>query len=139
MTIAQVRVTPQAKAIHDSAIVVDTHADTTQYFLDPAFDHDFETENPFAMFLWNLVAEIGDVAKFEGWSGDGSPDYRVCREEAAQRVGGDADRTDEILRGEVALHEVPKEISSPEKTKERAEWVREKAAEYRKKLLEDLA
>ena len=35
---AQVRVTPQAKAIHDSAIVIDTHADTTQYFLDPAFD-----------------------------------------------------------------------------------------------------
>src|SRR5882757_5056340 len=35
---AQIKVTPQAKAIHDSAIIVDTHADTTQYFLDPAFD-----------------------------------------------------------------------------------------------------
>src|SRR3954466_10621146 len=35
---AQVRVTPQAKAIHDSAIVIDTHADTTQFFLDPNFD-----------------------------------------------------------------------------------------------------
>src|SRR5438067_4409953 len=35
---AQINVTPQAKAIHDSAIVIDTHADTTQYFLDPAFD-----------------------------------------------------------------------------------------------------
>jgi transcriptional regulator with XRE-family HTH domain len=108
-------------------------------FLDPAFDHDFETDNPFAMFLRNLVAEIGDVAKFEGWFGDGSPDYRVCREEAAQLVGGDTDRADEILRGQVALNEVPKEISSPEKAKERAEWVREKAAAYRKKSLEDLA
>src|SRR6266705_1996471 len=38
MAIAQTHVTPQAKAIHDSAIVIDTHADTTQYFLDPAFD-----------------------------------------------------------------------------------------------------
>ena len=37
---AQVKVTPQAKAIHDSAIVVDTHADTTQFFLDPNFDFD---------------------------------------------------------------------------------------------------
>src|SRR5437764_14077660 len=35
---AQIKVTPQAKAIHDSAIVIDTHADTTQYFLDPVFD-----------------------------------------------------------------------------------------------------
>ena len=35
---AQIKVTPQAKAIHDSAIVVDTHADTTQFFLDPSFD-----------------------------------------------------------------------------------------------------
>jgi membrane dipeptidase len=35
---AQIKVTPQAKAIHDSAIVVDTHADTTQFFLDPNFD-----------------------------------------------------------------------------------------------------
>jgi membrane dipeptidase len=36
--LAQVHVTPQAKTIHDSAIVVDTHADTTQFFLDPDFD-----------------------------------------------------------------------------------------------------
>ena len=63
----------------------------------------------------------------------------MCPEEAAQRVGGDTDRADEILRGQVALNEVPKEISSPEKAKERAEWVRKKAAEYRKKVLEDLA
>lgn len=35
---AQLKMTPQAKAIHDSALVVDTHADTTQFFLDPAFD-----------------------------------------------------------------------------------------------------
>jgi len=108
-------------------------------FLDPEFCHDFEIENPFAMFLRHIVAEIGDVAKFKGWFGDGSPDYRVCPEEAAKLVGGDTDRADEILRGQVALNEVPKEISSPEKAKERAKWVREKAAEYRKKVLEDLA
>src|SRR5438309_1319580 len=37
---AQIKVTPHAKAIHDSAIIVDTHADTTQFFLDPDFDLD---------------------------------------------------------------------------------------------------
>jgi membrane dipeptidase len=31
-------VTPKAQAIHDSALVVDTHADTPQRFLDEAFD-----------------------------------------------------------------------------------------------------
>jgi len=33
-----VEVTPRAKAIHESAIVVDTHADTPQRFLDEGFD-----------------------------------------------------------------------------------------------------
>ena len=108
-------------------------------FLDPAFHHNFETENPFAMFLRNLATDIGRVAKFEGWSGDGSPNYRVCPEEATELVGGDHDRADEILRGLVALNEMPKEIRSPDKAKERAEWVREKAAEYRKHLADELA
>src|SRR5215468_7927998 len=33
-----VTVTTKARAIHDSAIVVDTHADTPQRFLDEGFD-----------------------------------------------------------------------------------------------------
>ena len=33
-----VKVTPRARAIHQSAIIVDTHADTTQYFAHPDFD-----------------------------------------------------------------------------------------------------
>ena len=44
-------------------------------------------------------------------------------------VGGDRDRADEILRGLVALNEMPKEIRKPEMAKERAEWVRAKAEE----------
>jgi membrane dipeptidase len=35
---AQTTVTPRAKAIHDSAIVIDTHADTPQRFLDENYD-----------------------------------------------------------------------------------------------------
>ncbi len=37
-TLAAQTVTPQARAIHDSAIVVDTHADTPQRFLYEGFD-----------------------------------------------------------------------------------------------------
>jgi membrane dipeptidase len=33
-----IKVTPRALAIHNSAIVVDTHADTTQFFAHPEFD-----------------------------------------------------------------------------------------------------
>src|SRR5438045_9376363 len=35
---SQIKVTPRAQAIHQSAIVVDTHADTPQRFLDENFD-----------------------------------------------------------------------------------------------------
>ena len=35
---SDVQITPQARKIHDSAIVVDTHADTTQRFLDENYD-----------------------------------------------------------------------------------------------------
>jgi len=35
---AQTSVTPKARAIHDSAIVIDTHADTPQRFVDQNFD-----------------------------------------------------------------------------------------------------
>src|SRR5207237_6011622 len=38
-------ISPQARAIHESAIVVDTHADTPQRFLDEGFDLATET-NP---------------------------------------------------------------------------------------------
>jgi membrane dipeptidase len=36
--LAQTTITPKARAIHDSAIVVDTHADTPQRFLDENYD-----------------------------------------------------------------------------------------------------
>jgi membrane dipeptidase len=35
---SQIKVTPRAQAIHQSAIIVDTHADTPQRFLDENFD-----------------------------------------------------------------------------------------------------
>ena len=100
-------------------------------------DFDADDENPFAMFLRELGSSFSAVATFEGWSG--SPRYRVCPEEAAELVGGESDRADEILRGDVALNEIPKEIRKHGMEKERAEWVRAKAEEYRRVLADDLA
>src|SRR6202020_3426323 len=37
-TSAEVVVTARARAIHDSALIIDTHADTPQRFLDENFD-----------------------------------------------------------------------------------------------------
>ncbi len=106
-------------------------------FSDPP-DFDADTENPFALFLRKLAAPLGDVATFEGWSGGWTPKYRVCPDEAAALVGGDRERADEILGGLVALNEMPKEIRQAGNSKERAEWVRERAEEYRRQLKRDL-
>jgi transcriptional regulator with XRE-family HTH domain len=103
---------------------------------DTPFRFDPDTENPFAMFLRDLADATDGVAKFKGWSGEGGPDYRVCAEEAAELVGGDADRANEILHGEVSLSEMPKEVRPAEKAKDRAQWVRETAAEHRKTTAE---
>lgn len=108
-------------------------------FLDPYFRFDEGTENPFAVFLRKLAAPLGDVATFEEWSGSWTPAYRVCPDEAAELVGGDRERADEILRGLVALNEMPKEIRQLDKTKERAEWVHAKAEEYRRQRECDFA
>jgi len=102
-------------------------------------DFDPDNENPFAMFLRELGSSFDPVATFEEWSESWSPRYRVCPEEAAELVGGDSDRADEILRGDVALNELPKEIRKHGMEKKRAEWVRTKAEEYRRALAEDFA
>ena len=63
----------------------------------------------------------------------------MCPEEAAELVDGERERADEILRGEVALNEMPKEIRKQGMERERAEWVRVKAEEYRRALADDIA
>ena len=108
-------------------------------FLDPAFDYDPDTQNPFTVFLRKLVVRFGSAATFEGWPSDWVPQYRICAGEAAELVGGDPDRVDEILRGLVALNEMPKEIrNKPEMVKERADCVRSQAEQKKEQQLSDL-
>ena len=80
------------------------------------------TDYPFSTFLSNLAADFSDLAKFENWRFDGSPSYYVCSEAAAEIAGGVEPIADMILRGFVALHEMPKEIHEPSMTKERIYW-----------------
>jgi transcriptional regulator with XRE-family HTH domain len=102
----------------------------------PTFD---ERENPFAVYLRALASSSGGVATFDEWDGSFSPQYRVCPQEAANVVDGDLDRAEEILNGQVALHEIPTELRAPEMSAERLAWVRERAAEFRQKTELDLA
>jgi transcriptional regulator with XRE-family HTH domain len=100
-------------------------------WLEGTFSRFSELDNPFAMFLGNLAEEMGKVATFEECSWDELPVYRVCPDEAANLVGGDQERADDILNGFAALSEMPKEIrDNYTLSDKRAEWVRATADEY---------
>ena len=105
---------------------------------DDALREDFEedTQNPLVVFLRDIAEQFGNVAEFERWYPFSSPDYRICPDEAAELVGGDRERADEILCGSVALHEMPKEIREADLTGDRAKWVKSKAEETRKRINE---
>jgi transcriptional regulator with XRE-family HTH domain len=98
--------------------------------LDGTFSRFSDMDNPLAMFLGNLAQTMGSVATFEECSWDELPVYRVCSDEAADLVGGDKDRADDILNGYVSLSEMPREIRDFAMFEERADWVRTKADEY---------
>jgi transcriptional regulator with XRE-family HTH domain len=93
--------------------------------------HDEHTDNPFAIFLNGLAEEIGGQATFDGYGAFDYPFYRVCVEDAERLVGGDAELTEAILEGHVALAEMPKGIVG----QYRAQWVRTRFEEHRNRVL----
>ena len=104
-------------------------------FSDDAFsdgpfylDNNDDTDNPFALFLAKMAEDIGDVARFDGFSPVDYPIFQVCREEALNMVGGDETLAERIFTGVVDLYEMPKELQGYfGKTEDRAAWVRAKA------------
>jgi transcriptional regulator with XRE-family HTH domain len=98
-----------------------------------------DAEDPFSVFLRNLIEDFDDDVEFNGWDWeDGSPDYRVCVESATRLAGGDESLAEMILRGFVALHEMPLALrAGEEKTKERVEWMRANVEQYAKELEEE--
>jgi hypothetical protein len=119
-----------AKPAHARKISLGNVCGTYEY--EPELSN---ASDPFTAFLRNLTADFSDIAKFEDWSPDGSPTYTVFADEAALNVGGNRDIAELILRGIVALNEIPKEIREPEK---RGEWVLAKALEAEKKRQKEL-
>jgi|NGEPerStandDraft_6_1074524.scaffolds.fasta_scaffold114185_1 transcriptional regulator with XRE-family HTH domain len=101
---------------------------------DPELYQNYTVEDPFSEFLRNLTSDFSDVAKFDDFSSDGSPSYSVCFDTASELAGGNPDLADMILRGHVALNEMPKEFLGPPKTKERVEWMLANVAAYHEAL-----
>jgi transcriptional regulator with XRE-family HTH domain len=93
-----------------------------QFLNEYADEYDEAEHNPFASFLRNALAKIGDSqeeAESFRWCPPLWPRYEICAKEAAELVGGDTKAAQAILNGAAALHEMPK--GSPA---ERAEWGR---------------
>jgi transcriptional regulator with XRE-family HTH domain len=93
--------------------------------------------NPFAVHLHCMASQLGEKATFEEWDGQALPHYRICIEEAAALVDGAPERAEEILSGQIGLHDIPQEFRKTEQVRERTQWVQEKAQEYREQLERD--
>lgn len=75
--------------------------------------HNYEDseQNPFAIFLRSVADSLGDNVDFEYWSPRwGQPGYTLGKEEALNLVGGDEEAANHIVRGNVPLHELPKDV-----------------------------
>jgi transcriptional regulator with XRE-family HTH domain len=99
-----------------------------------AHSTDWAFDNPFAVFLESLANDIEGDTTFDEYAMGGFPFYRVCPEDALDLVGGDAELADAILDGRIVLHQMPKELCEPVKTKERVEWARAKLEDYQHAL-----
>jgi transcriptional regulator with XRE-family HTH domain len=91
-------------------------------FLGEIRDYEEAEHNPFVTFLRSALSDVG-ASQIEPetmtWLPGRSPEYEICRAEAAVLVDGDEKATQAILWGYAPLHEMPK--GSPT---ERAEWAR---------------
>jgi transcriptional regulator with XRE-family HTH domain len=93
------------------------------------------TDNPFALFLYGLTADMGEEDTFEGYGSFDYPTYRICADVAVQFTDGDTDLADHILRGHMEMNQMPKEIREPVNFKRRAEWIRERVQEFRNEMM----
>jgi len=95
-------------------------------------------QNPMAVFLAGLIADLKGLAEFEHWSPYwDEPGYTLGHVEVSRLVGDDEDAIHHILHGNVGLHEIPRETreSGPEHV---AAWVNERGEAYWAELSRDL-
>lgn len=108
--------------------------DYHEFSQDPCLD------NPFGVFVDNLADEIGDGTTLEEFSTDGCLMYRLFPKQAEEYMG-DTELADAVLRGHIALHQMPKEfdnILDPEAEKKRTAWARAKYDELKKRWRQDI-
>jgi transcriptional regulator with XRE-family HTH domain len=91
-------------------------------------------ENPFETFLSSLIENVDADASLNTFNQFDYADYRICVDDAVHLVGGDAELAEEVLQGRVRLQDMPKELFEPHARRERVQWVRTKAQEYRDRL-----
>jgi transcriptional regulator with XRE-family HTH domain len=96
------------------------------------FQHDWD--NPFSKFLREIFAEFEGVVSFQGFSLLDFPEYFVCPEEAKRIAGGDETLSEMILRGHIALSEMPKEIDRNFDVSKRVEWIRAQGEEFKSRI-----
>lgn len=96
-------------------------------------EYDSSVQNPFMQIVGKRLAAIqaegGARDALEHWSHGAGPRYEICRDEALELVGGDAEACEAIIEGRVAIHELPKELRAGGQVEARVRWVKERAAE----------
>jgi len=77
-----------------------------------------EEANPFVAFLKALTIGRDDITVSA--LGPTSTDYRVCRSTAIELAGRDEEVADWLLKGEVPIHRMPRDLKT---VAERVEWM----------------
>jgi transcriptional regulator with XRE-family HTH domain len=95
-------------------------------------------DNPFGVFVDGLAEEIGDGTTMEQFPWSDWPIYRLCPKQVEEFIG-DPELADAILRGQIALHQMPKEFREGdiETENKRREWARSKLEGYRTNQLRE--
>jgi transcriptional regulator with XRE-family HTH domain len=97
-------------------------------------DYNDGYDNPFAQFLGEMAAELGDDVSFEHCSQYEPPNYRVCRAAVAELAEDVERRIDFVFNGFVSLADMPKEIR--DSFRQKVEWIRLKTEETEKEMIE---
>lgn len=108
--------------------------DEGEDYVEPRpLEYDDGVSNPFVSQVRQRLAKVqadGTVPElFDYWSDGMTPRYEICREEALAFLGGDREAAEDVIQGRVGLHEIPKDLRGEAAAPQRAEFVRQRAAE----------
>jgi transcriptional regulator with XRE-family HTH domain len=96
---------------------------------DLARDDEAAEDNPFVSSLKETASDphLAEITSFSRRD----TNFEVCRGEAIELAGGNADLAACILAGWAPLHEMPRDLLKDDAVEERFAWLGEKAAEHK--------